>query len=108
MSWVSKLEILSNTGSSIETIQDYNLLVNLLHKATSPDDYRSSVGRFIDNQGDECERQAAMIRGSGKVYCSGFDGSGILNGSSNRLLPLQFLQGPMVIELTLAPFKTVL
>ena len=105
MSWVSKLEILSNTGSSIETIQDYNLLVNLLHKATSPDDYRSSVGRFIDNQGDECERQAAMIRGSGKVYCSGFDGSGILNGSSNRLLPLQFLQGPMVIELTLAPFN---
>ena len=46
-----------------------------------------------------------MAHPAGSVFNSGFDASGILGGKSNKMLPCGFFQGPMVIELTLAPMK---
>jgi hypothetical protein len=89
----------------LENLQHYNLLVNLLHKTTCPDDYKQSIGRMIDNQGDRAVRNGAMAHLAGSVYNSGFDASGILGGKSNKMLPCGFFQGPLVIELTLAPMK---
>jgi hypothetical protein len=106
MSWCRSLTIYSSTGATLEHIDHYNLLVNLMHKTTSPQDYRTSIGRMVDNTGSRAMRNAAMATPGGKMYNSGFDVSGILNGGNDngRLLPLGFMQGPLTIELTLAPF----
>ena len=103
MSWIKTFTITSSTGAQLEHIDHYNLLTNLLHKATSPDDYRLSIAKMIDGGGDRASRNAAMAHPSGSQYASGFDCSGILNGGT-PYLPLAFLQGPLTIELTLAPF----
>ena len=105
MSWVRDFSIYSSTGAVLENLQHYNLLVNLLHKTTCPDDYKESIGRMIDNQGNRAVRNGAMAHSAGSVYNSGFDASGILGGKSNKMLPCGFFQGPLVIELTLAPMK---
>jgi hypothetical protein len=104
MAWVRTFTIYSSTGSQAEHIEHYNLLSCLLNKTTSPDDYKNSIGRMIDNVGDRATRNAAMAHPAGSVFNSGFDCSGILNGEG-KLIPLAFLQGPMTIELVLAPFK---
>ena len=49
MSWVRTFTIYSASGAQIEHIDHYNLLVNLLHKATSPHGYSESIGQMIDN-----------------------------------------------------------
>ena len=103
MSWCRNFTIQSSTGSTLEQLDHYNLLVNLLHKATSPDDYASSIGQMLDGTGDRATRNASLAHPSGKQYVCGFDGSGILNGST-PYLPIGFLQGPMTIEMELAPF----
>ena len=105
MSWVRDFSIYSSTGAVLENLQHYNLLVNLLHKTTCPDDYKQSIGRMIDNQGNRAVRNGGMAHSAGSVYNSGFDASGILGGKSNKMLPCGFFQGPLVIELTLAPMK---
>ena len=105
MSWVRDFTIYSSTGAVLENLQHYNLLVNLLHKTTCPDDYKQSIGRMIDNQGSRAVRNGAMAHPAGSVYNSGFDASGILGGKSNKMLPCGFFQGPIVIEITLAPMK---
>ena len=105
MSWVRDFSIYSSTGAVLENLQHYNLLVNLLHKTTCPDDYKESIGRMIDNQGNRAVRNGAMAHSAGSVYNSGFDASGILGGKCNKMLPCGFFQGPLVIELTLAPMK---
>ena len=105
MSWVRDFSIYSSTGAVLENLQHYNLLVNLLHKTTCPNDYKESIGRMIDNQGNRAVRNGAMAHFAGSVYNSGFDASGILGGKSNKMLPCGFFQGPLVIELTLAPMK---
>lgn len=104
MSWVRRMTIYSSTGSILEDLEHYNLLVNLLHKATSPDDYKHSIGQMIDNSGNRAVRNGAMAHPAGSMYNSGFDVSGILGGKT-KLLPCGFFQGPMTIELTLAPMK---
>jgi hypothetical protein len=103
MSWCRNFTIQSSTGAVIEQLDHYNLLVNLLHKATSPDDYASSIGQMLDGTGDKATRNAAFAHPIGKQYVCGFDGSGILNGST-PYLPIGFLQGPLTIEMELAPF----
>ena len=107
MAWCKTFTIYSSTGATIEQIQDYNLLTCLMHKTTSPQDYRTSIGQMVDNSGDRAVRNAAMATPGGKVYNSGFDMSGILNGGGDdgRLIPLGFMQGPLTLELTLADFK---
>ena len=50
------MTIYSSTGSILEDLEHYNLLVNLLHKATSPDDYKHSIGPMIDNSGNRAVR----------------------------------------------------
>jgi hypothetical protein len=107
MSWCKTFTITSSTGATIEHIDHYNLLTNLMHKVTSPEDYRTSIGQMVDNSGDRAVRNAAMATPGGKMYNSGFDMSGILSGGGDngRLLPLGFMQGPLTLELTLAPFK---
>ena len=97
MSWVRDFTIYSSTGAVLENLQHYNLLVNLLHKTTCPDDYKQSIGRMIDNQGSRAVRNGAMAHPAGSVYNSGFDASGILGGKSNKMLPCGFFQGPIVI-----------
>ena len=104
MSWVQNMTIYSSTGAVLERLEDYNLLVNLLHKATTPEDYRSSVQQMIDNSGDKSVRNAAMAHRNGSKFNSGFDCSGILGGQT-KLLPCSYFQGPLVIELQLAPFQ---
>lgn len=104
MSWVRSMTITSSTGAQLEHIDHYNLLVNLLHKATSPDDYRLSIAKMLDGGGDRASRNAAMAHPSGSQYCSGFDCSGILGGAT-PYLPLAFCQGPITIELQLAAFS---
>jgi hypothetical protein len=107
MSWCRSFTIYSSTGSTIEHIDHYNLLTCLTHKTTSPQDYRTSIGQMVDNSGDRAVRNAAMAAPAGKVYNSGFDMSGVLNGGNDdgRLLPLGFMQGPLVLEMVLAPFN---
>ena len=103
MSWVQNMTLYSSTGAVLERLEDYNLLVNLLHKATTPEDYRSSIQQMIDNSGDRAVRNATMAHPEGSKFNSGFDCSGILGGQS-KLLPCSYFQGPLVIELQLAPF----
>lgn len=103
MSWCHRFEIISNNGSVLESIENYNLLSNLLHSATSPGDYRKTAGRIIDNQGSKAERNANMASPSGKMYCAGLDCSGILGGNS-KYLPCQFIQGSLTMEFHLASF----
>jgi hypothetical protein len=103
MSWCRNFTIQSSTGAVIEQLDHYNLLVNLLHKATSPDDYATSIGQMLDGTGDKSTRNACLAHPSGKQYVCGFDGSGILNGST-PYLPIGFLQGPLTVEMELAPF----
>ena len=104
MSWVDRFEVISNNGSVLESIHDYNLLVNLLHKATSPDDYRLTAGKILDNQGCRAERMANLATTSGRQYCVGLDASGIFGGNT-KYLPCQFIQGSLTMEFTLAPFS---
>ena len=101
MSWCERFEVISNNGSVIESIHDYNLLVNLLHKATSPDDYRLTAGKLLDNQGSRAERQANIV--CNREYCVGLDASGIFGGNS-KYLPCQFIQGSLTLEFQLAAF----
>jgi hypothetical protein len=103
MSWCRNFTIQSSTGAVIEQLDHYNLLVNLLHKATSPDDYATSIGQMLDGTGDKATRNACLAHPNGKQYVCGFDGSGILNGST-PYLPIGFLQGPLTVEMELAPF----
>ena len=103
MSWVRTFTVYSSTGAQLEQIDHYNLLTNLLHKATSPDDYRGSIAKMLDGGGDRASRNGAMSHPKGSQFCSGFDCSGILGGTT-PYLPLGFCQGPIRIELTLAPF----
>jgi len=107
MSWCRSFAIYSSTGATLEHIDHYNLLTCLMHKVTSPQDYRTSIGQMVDNSGDRATRNAAMVTPGGKVYNSGFDMSGVLSGGgdSGRLIPLGFMQGPLTLELVLAPFK---
>lgn len=103
-SWIRSFTLYSGTGSQIEHIQHYNLLVNLLTKMTSPHDYRSSIGKMIDNDGDRATRNAAMCHPSGSQFTAGFECSGVLGGKT-PYLPLAFFNAPMMIELQLADFK---
>ena len=103
MSWCDRFEVVSNNGQVLESIHDYNLLVNLLHKATSPDDYRLTTGKLLDNQGSRAERMGNLANNEGKMYCAGLDASGIFGGNS-KYLPFQFLAGPLTLEFTLATF----
>ena len=104
MSWVRTFTIESSTGSQLEHIENYGLLVNLLHKTTSGQNYKDSIGKMIDNTGNRAVRNAAMAHPNGSMFNSGFDCSGILNGDS-KVLPLSFMQGPLTIILTLDAFK---
>ena len=104
MSWVQTLTIYSSTGAVLERLENYGLLVNLLHSATTPEDYRSSIQQMIDNSGSRAVRNAAMAHKQGSKFNSGFDASGILGGQT-KLLPCSYFQGPMIIELQLAPFR---
>ena len=101
MSWCDRFEVISNNGSVLESIHDYNLLVNLLHKATSPDDYRLTAGKLLDNEGTRSERAANLA--SGRMYCAGLDASGIFGGNT-KYLPCQFVQGSLTMEFQLAQF----
>ena len=103
MSWCDRFEVVSNNGQVLESIHDYNLLVNLLHKATSPDDYRLTTGKLLDNQGSRAERMGNLANNEGKMYCAGLDASGIFGGNS-KYLPFQFMAGPLTLEFTLATF----
>ena len=104
MSWVDRFECISNNGSVLESIHDYNLLVNLLHKSTSPDDYRLTTGKLLDNQGSRSERMANVAPVEGRMYCCGLDASGIFGGNT-KYLPCQFIQGSLTLEFTLAQFN---
>ena len=106
MSWCRSMTIYSSTGATLEHIDHVNLLSNLMHKTTSGKDYRDSIGRMVDNTGSRAMRNAAMATPGGKVYNCGFDMSGILSGGNDngRLLPMGFMQGPLIIELVLCPF----
>lgn len=104
MSWCDRFEVISNNGSVLESIHDYNLLVNLLHKATSPDDYRLTTGKLIDNQGSRAERNANIFSQKGKLYCAGLDASGIFGGNT-KYLPCQFIEGALTLEFSLAQFS---
>jgi hypothetical protein len=104
MSWCDKFDVISNNGSVLESISDYNLLVNLLHKATSPDDYRLTTGKLLDNQGSRCERMGNLASKEGRIFCVGLDGSGIFGGNT-KYLPCQFIQGSLTMEFTLASFS---
>ena len=96
MSWVRDLTIYSSTGSVLESIQHYNLLVNLLHKATCPDDYKHSIGQMIDNSGNRAVRNGAMAHPNGGVFNSGFDCSGILlEVQQVTFCRLDFSRGPL-------------
>ena len=103
MSWCDRFEVVSNNGQVLESIHDYNLLVNLLHKATSPDDYRLTTGKLLDNQGSRAERMGNLANNEGKMYCAGLDASGIFGGNS-KYLPFQFMAGALTLEFTLATF----
>ena len=103
MSWCDRFEVISNNGSVLESIHDYNLLVNLLHKATSPDDYRLTAGKMLDNQGSRVERMGNLASVEGRQYCCGLDASGIFGGNT-KYLPCQFIQGALTLEFTLATF----
>lgn len=103
LSWCDRFEVVSNNGSVLESIHDYNLLVNLLHKATSPDDYRLTTGKMLDNQGSKAERMGNLAHAQGKQYCVGLDASGIFGGNT-KYLPCQFIQGALTLEFTLASF----
>ena len=103
MSWCDRFEVISNNGSVLESIHDYNLLVNLLHKSTSPDDYRLTTGKLLDNQGSRAERMANLSSKRGRMYCCGLDASGIFGGNT-KYLPCQFIQGALTLEFTLAQF----
>lgn len=105
MSWVDRFEVISNNGSVLESIHDYNLLVNLLHKATSPDDYRLTAGKLLDNQGSRAERMANLANTCGRQYCVGLDASGIFGGNT-KYLPCQFIQGALTLEFSLASFNS--
>ena len=104
MSWVRRFTIHSSTGSILEDIDHYNLVVNLLHTTTGGMNYSKTIGQMIDNTGDRACRNAAMANPKGAQFNSGFDASGIMNGEG-RYLPLSFMQGPMTLELVLADFK---
>ena len=103
MSWCSNFTIYGGEGQIIEEIRNYNLLSCLLHKATAPEDYKSSSGRMLQNQGDKAMRNAKMSHPRGAMYCSGLDCSGLL-GSQDLLLPLAFCASELVLELTLETF----
>ena len=105
MSWVRRFTVHSSTGSILEDIDHYNLVVNLLHQTTGGPEYKKTIGSMIDNQGSKAARNAAMANPAGAMFNSGFDASGILSGGSDKLIPLSFLQGPLTIELSLADMK---
>jgi len=104
LSWVRTFAIYSSTGAELERIDHYNLLTNLMHETTSGKLYDKSIAKMIDNRGDRATRNAAMCHPAGCMFNSGFDLSGILNGEG-QYLPNGFMQGPITLELTLAPFK---
>ena len=104
MSWVRRFTIHSSTGSILEDIDHYNLVVNLLHTTTGGMNYSKTIGQMIDNTGDRACRNASMANPKGAQFNSGFDASGIMNGEG-RYLPLSFMQGPLTLELVLADFK---
>ena len=52
MSWVRRFTIHSSTGSILEDIDHYNLVVNLLHTTTGGMNYSKTIGQMIDNTGD--------------------------------------------------------
>ena len=104
MSWCDRFEVISNNGQVLESIHDYNLLVNLLHKATSPDDYRLTTGKMLDNQGSRAERMGNLANDKGRLYCAGLDASGIF-GSQIKYLPCKFMSGSMMLEFSLASFE---
>jgi hypothetical protein len=106
MSWCHRFEIISNSGSVLESIENYNLLSNILHTATSPGDYRNTAGKLIDNQGSKAERNANMASTKGKMCCAGLDASGILGGNS-KYLPCQFIQGVLYSASTVTAVKAV-
>ena len=104
MSWCERFEVVSNNGSVLESIHDYNLLVNLLHKATSPDDYRLTSGKILDNQGSRAERMGNLASTKGRMFCCGLDASGIFGGNT-KYLPCQFIDGALTLEFSLASFS---
>lgn len=104
MSWCERFEVVSNNGSVLESIHDYNLLVNLLHKSTSPDDYRLTSGKMLDNQGSRAERMANLASTNGRMFCCGLDASGIFGGNT-KYLPCQFIDGALTLEFSLASFS---
>ena len=77
----------------------------MLHQATCPKDYKTSIGQMIDNSGDRAARNAAMAHPTGSQFNSGFDCSGILGGKLGSLLPMGYAQGSITVELTLAPMR---
>ena len=87
MSWCRTFTIYSSTGSVLEKIDHANVLQNVLYEATIPDDFKSSVGKMLQNQGDRAARNAAFSHPKGSMFNSGFDFSGIL-GHQQLLLPL--------------------
>ena len=105
MSWLRRFKFDGPDGSNLEDIDHYNLAENLLDAATAPPSYSETIGRALDNAGSIAARNARAAHPAGYKYCSGFNLSGILNGESEKLLPLSFMNGEMTMELTLAPFK---
>ena len=104
MSWCRTFTIYSSTGAQLEHIESANLLCNMLFQATAPDDYKESIGKMIQNQGDRATRNAAMAHPAGSLFNSGLDFSGIM-GSQSLLLPASFFQGEMMMEFTLDQFQ---
>jgi len=60
---------------------------------------------MVDNHGDRACRNAALANPKGAMFNSGFDASGVLGRAETKALPLSWMQGPLIIELTLYDFR---
>jgi len=96
-SWIKNLRILGSDGQVLENIQNYNLLMRMLHRATQPEDYTQSS----NVEGFEPDGVRAGRAEVGYEYAIQLNGSGIL--SASKYLPLKYLQGGLTIEMELAP-----
>ena len=108
-SWIDRIAIYSPSGELLEDLQDYGLLVNLMHKANAPKDYTEHMGKIVNGyQKDEASRMALAANSEGgqsgsQQYCIGLEASGIL-GSQSKYLPIKYISGSLMCEITLAPY----
>lgn len=89
----------------LEQIQSFNLWTLALHKCTQPDDHLSTMGSCM-GFGSEMDR--SLWAATGKQYVCPLTASGLLGGSTGKLLPTGRIANGMRLDLQLAQPATAM